>query len=228
MTMPNRLEENIQAMARRFPSFNVSTTTAGGVTVGRWTGTVQPIKTTSGLFELLDDLENDRDVYIVGDEIRHLPGCGHTHCRHSWMDKLKDLNATFQLEIVYRGNETFPRCSVVSPAIPREKGMHMWADGSICAFLPAKDVWNWSRDTVADLMPDWLVWLVKWMVYNQSGVWIGAQHQFSPYYHLQILKSKDLCWCGSGQQYRHCHKKEEEVAAGMVPPPWLRHRLRRR
>lgn len=223
--MTTRLQESVEAMARRFQTFNFSKNAAGE---GRWVGLVQPIQTTSGLFELLDDLDQDRGVLIVGTEVRHNPKCDCAHRHESWMDKVQNVTTSFQLEISYGGGEAFPRAWVTNPVIPLEKRMHMWADGSICAFLPSRDVWKWSRDTVADLMPDWLVWLVKWMVYNESGVWIGAQHQFSPYYHLQILKGKDLCWCGSGQQYRHCHKKEEEVAAGMVPPPWLRQRLRRR
>jgi hypothetical protein len=222
--MPTRLEESIEAMARRFPTFNFSTTPAGG----SWIGLVQPIKTTSGLPELLDDLEEDRDVLIVGTEVRHNPKCDHAHHRHPWMDEVLDLTTSFQLEIKYDGGEAFPRAWVVNPLIPQNKRLHMWGDGSICAFLPSRDVWNWSRDNVAGLMPDWLIWLVKWMVYNQTNVWIGAQHQFSPHYHLAILKGKDLCWCGSGRQYRGCHRKEDEVLAGRVAPRWLRPRLRRR
>ena len=223
--MPGRLEASIEAMARRFPTFNFSTTANGE---GRWIGLVQPIQTTSGLLELLDDLDEDRGVLIVGTEVRHNPQCAHTHRRQIWMEKVQNMTISFQLEISYGGGEAFPRAWVKSPVIRPEKRLHMWGDGSICAFLPSRDVWNWSKGTVADLMPDWLVWLVKWMVYNDSGVWIGAQHQFSPSYHLRLLNSKDLCWCGSGRQYRWCHKKEDEVAAGVVPPPWLQARVRRR
>lgn len=220
--MPNRLNESIEAMARRFSSFDFTMNSTGGDNMGSWTGSVQPIKTSSGLFELLDDLENDRDIYIVGSEVRHLPDCKNTHRLYPWMQRVEDLNTTFQLQIVYTGGEAVPKTWVLAPVIPAEKRLHMWADNSICAFLPSREIWNWSKDTVADYLPHVLVWLVKWMVFSQANVWIGAQHQCTPQYHLAILSGKDLCWCGSGDEYRHCHRKDDEVKAGLVAPRWLR------
>ncbi len=200
-------------MAEEHPGFNFEVLRHGSRTWGRWTGGVQPIKTVDGNFELLDDLCHDRDVMVAGDEVQHIPFCTSDHCRHDWMNKLEDLRVLFQIEVRYDGSRALPRCWVLSPRILKRR--HMWADNAICAFLASDGTWIWHNHTVADFIPHALIWLVKWTVYDQAGEWIGAEHDNSPGYHIETVRPKALCWCGSGEQYRKCHRKEEIQSVGL-------------
>lgn len=196
-------------MAEEWPQFQYRLLTYGQLVVGSWQGRVQPIRTVDGPFEVLDDLAHDREVSLVGDEIRHVSHCPASHCRHEWMDRIGDLSMPCDVEIWHEGNEAPPRCWVLFPVILKQK--HMWWDWSICAFLASdEDAWRPDVHTVADFVPHVLLWLVKWLVYDQTNVWIGAEHNNTPEYHLQIIKPDARCWCQSGRQYRECHREEDK------------------
>jgi len=64
------------------------------------------------------------------------------------------------------------------------------SDGAICAFLASDRVWIWHKDTVAEYLPHVLIWLVKWIVFDQTGEWIGAEHASTPQYHLRWGQTK--------------------------------------
>lgn len=211
-TMPNRLEASIQMMTKVYGQFAYETDCEKNCGRGIWRGSVQPIKVTGAQTELLDDLFHDRAVYVVGDEVRHLPSCTSTHCRHDWMDKASQLTRRFDLAVSYDGGIALPRCHVVHPVIPLEKRRHMWSDGAICAFLASERVWSWNRDTVASFLPHVFIWLVKWMVFDQTAVWIGSEHCSDPVYHLQHIGLRDPCWCGRGLPYRKCHYRQDLAA----------------
>jgi hypothetical protein len=200
--MANRLEESIKAMAERYRQFVYSETSVGGERRGLWVGKVRPIREDAVPFDLLDDLYHNAPVLVRGDRVLHWSGCKRKHCDHGLAISIADLSTEFQLELTHNGTSALPRCRVVAPVIPREKANHLWGDGAMCALI-ASD-WNYKSQTVADLMEDHLLWLVKWMVFAKTKVWLGAEHGNTPDYHLQILHKKDLCWCGSGEQYRRC------------------------
>lgn len=213
--MASRLDCSVQAMAEVYPQFAFQELTSQKGTAGVWRGRVRPIKTAESLSELLDDLHHDREVYVVGDEVRHLPSCPAQHCRHDWMDRLGDIANTFDLEIRYDGGQGLPRAWVMAPAIPPAKRQHMWSDNAVCAFLASDRVWVWHKDTVAQFVPHILIWLVKWTVFDRTGQWIGAQHGSTPQYHLRYIRPKDPCWCGSGKSYRKCCRKKDLTAIGL-------------
>lgn len=215
--MLNRLDASIQAMAQGYSQFHFQIEAGPSGDVGTWRGSVQPIKRIEELDELLDDLAHDRDVYCIGDEIRHLQFCRAPHCRHEWMGRVGDLQTPFDLEIHYDGGPALPRCYVVSPWIPIPKRRHMWNDGAICAFLASDRVWMWHNDTVATFVPHALIWLVKWSVFDRTGSWVGAEYESDPRFHFTEIRPKDLCWCGSGAQYRKCHRKGDMAALGFRP-----------
>lgn len=201
------LRQSQEAMAKDWPEFEFKLLRYGSIIVGSWRGWVQPIRRTDGLFELLDDLSHDRDVYLVGEELCHLPQCGADHCRHEWMDKIADLRKPFELEIWQDMSQGPPRCWVLSPVILTTK--HMWWDWSICDSL-ASEVWLLGKQTVVSVIPDYLIWLVKWMVYDQTGEWIGTEHNNTPEYHLKIVDPSTPCWCRSGESYRKCHREKDK------------------
>jgi hypothetical protein len=212
-----RLVRNVDSMFKAFPKFTYSEGLSQSGISGVWKGKVQPIKHSDEVRLLLDDLSHDRPLYRVEDELIHLPQCPEQHCEHPWMDADLELNREFELSITYLGKEALPRCYVVSPLIPKEKRMHMWADGAVCAFLASEGIWDWRIHTVADFLPHVLVWALKWLVYDKTGVWIGAQHNSSPQYHLQIVSGNDSCWCGSGRPYRKCCRPKDQVDSGLMP-----------
>lgn len=212
--MLNRLDASVQAMADEYRQFRFEIEPGRGGNFGIWRGSVQPIKRRDGLDELLDDLAHDRDVYCVGDEIRHLESCRGPHCRHEWMQDVGDIEMPFDLEIRYDGGPAIPRCYVISPWIPVPKRKHMWNDGAVCAFLASDRAWVWHQDTVATFVPHALIWLIKWSVFDRTECWIGSEYESNPRFHFTKIRPKELCWCGSGAQYRKCHRRKDMRALG--------------
>ena len=202
-------------MGGSYPRFEYAPLLNDGKIIGIWRGSVQPIRARENLLDLLDDLHHDRPVRVVGDEVQHLEDCAALHCNHEWQNQATDLRTPFDMEVRYDGGLALPRCYVLSPRIPPEKRCHMWNDAAICAFLASENVWVSHSHTVADYIPHALIWLVKWMVYDRTSVWIGAQHQSNPQYHLALLRPKQPCWCGSGRPYRKCHRRFELMAVGL-------------
>ncbi|HEV7673702.1 MAG TPA: SEC-C metal-binding domain-containing protein [Candidatus Angelobacter sp.] len=207
-------------MATEFPMFTYDELRTQSGLVAIWRGCVQPIQPRDAEARLLlDDLSHDRPVYQAADEIRHLPGCTERHCEHAWMNQDLNLGRRFDLHLKYTGGEALPRCYVLSPTL--EKLKHTWADGAICAFMDSNKNWRRGVDTVADFIPHVLIWLVKWMVFDATEVWIGSEHYSAPGYHLEFLHRNDLCWCGSGLVYRRCHRIQDQIDAGLAPPKKL-------
>ncbi|HEY2497957.1 MAG TPA: SEC-C domain-containing protein [Candidatus Angelobacter sp.] len=217
--MRGQLVRNIEAMRDKFPQFTYQEILSNSGIVGTWRGTVQPIQTQQEVMFLLDDLYHNRPAYRVEDSIQHLPNCKEQHCHHAWLNEDLKLNRQFDLQLRYAGNEALPRCYVLAPQLKKLK--HTWADGAICAFLDSKREWKRGVDTVADFLPHALIWLVKWMVFDATETWIGAEHDSSPLYHLKVVGKNELCWCGSGGLYRKCHRIQDQIDAGMVPPKRL-------
>ncbi len=211
-----RLEESIQAMAEFCPNlaYQPLPPSAGGG--GQWAGVIQPIVSAENLAQLLDDIHHNQPVYgAPRGELRHLPDCKVEHCDHGWMQRTGDLRAPFTIAIHYLGGRAHPRCWVVSPHIPKERGRHIWDDGSICPFLASDDAWVYDRDTVADFVPHISVWLVTWLVFQRTGVWIVGEHEGTPEHHLEIIHPTDQCWCRSGRKYRKCHLRADEQLASL-------------
>jgi hypothetical protein len=182
--------------------------------VGIWTGRVRPFQAVDGLRLLLDDLAHDRPVFCQGSQLHHLDTCAHSHCGHGLPPNPAQLIQDFDVRIIWGGDEALPRAFIASPLIPQEKKMHMWSDGAVCAFLASDRVWTWHTDTISDFVPHVLIWLAKWMVYNQTNVWIGSEHGNTPQYHLEHVHPKAPCWCGRGRQYRKCHRPNDLVMTG--------------
>lgn len=196
-------------MADLWPHFEFKLLSYQRSHFGVWKGRVQPIKRTEGVGELLDDLDHDREVRLAGDEILHLTTCTADHVRAAWVERIIELRKPFDLEVHYDGSRAPPRCYVLFPVILTWK--HMWHDWSICDSL-ASQSWT-GTETVADAMPDYLIWLVKWMVYDQTGKWIGAEHESTPEYHLANVKPDDPCWCRSGRLYGECDRERDKMLA---------------
>jgi hypothetical protein len=208
-----RLADSRDAM-QEFSSFSYEEIPGQRGPVGVWAGKVRPLRLTDGVRLLLDDLAHDRAIFCRGTELHHLDTCAANHCGHGWPPDPAQLAQEFELKIMWAGNEMLPRAFISSPFIPHDKKMHMWNDGAVCAFLASDRVWTWHTDTVATFLPHVLIWVVKWMVFDQTGIWIGAEHGNTPQYHLEHVHPKAPCWCGKGPQYRKCHRPADLMAVG--------------
>jgi hypothetical protein len=204
--MNERLRRSAEAMAAEYPGFVFRREhLSSGSLIGVWEGEVQPVKALAELDEILDDLHHERLVRVVGGEIVHHPECAARHCRHRWLDRLVYWRIRFHVKVAYDGTKADPRCWVLSPPVNvfgRQK--HVWRDGSICPFLSSTD-WDADRDDVAEFMGHAIVWLLKWTLWDQTGVWIGREHQADPEYHLNTVRPHDPCWCRSAVPYTLCH-----------------------
>lgn len=211
--MNERLARSVSAMRLGYPQFAFGTEAVAGAEVGVWRGIVQPIQSVERLDDILDDIAHERVVRVVAGEVRHHTECREEHCRHPWMNRLVVWRIRFQIEVRWDGSNADPRCWVISPPVwTLDKKKHVWGDGSICPFM-SSDAWDSNRDDVVDFMAHAAVWLVKWTPWNQTDVWIGPEHGFSPEHHIASVQPANRCWCRSGREYANCHLVSDRAAA---------------
>jgi len=208
----SRLQKSVEDMAAFCPALRYSPESGGAG--GWWSGPLTPVRSAERLLDLLDDIHHHRPVYtVMGAELRHLPSCREGHCPHSWMDRIRpqDLVRTFEARFYYSGGHDDPRCWIAG--IDLTNGQHMWSDGSICPFMSASTTWDWMLNTMADFAGHVSVFLVSWMVFQSTSLWIVGEHGNSGTYHLSMIRPNDLCWCRSGKKYRKCHMQHDQVIA---------------
>ncbi len=177
---------------------------------GWWSGSIAPLRSLERLGELLDDIHHHRPIYTAANaELRDLSSCKAEHCRHAWMEKVRpdELLRSFNILIGYSGTHEDPRCWV--EGIDSKNGRHMWSDGSICPFMSSTAAWDWMRNTVADFVGHVSIWLLSWMIFQQTNVWIVGEHGNTPGYHVSNITPNQLCWCRSGRKYRKCHMQQD-------------------
>jgi hypothetical protein len=209
--MNHRLNKSVEEMKEFCPNLPYASDLSGiGVS---WMGIITPLTRPKHLLELLDDIHHNRPVFAVANAaLQHLPCCAVTHCSHDWMNCLRpdELLREFTVRIYYSGTHEDPRCWI--QGIDGTNGRHMWSDGSICPFMSSTAAWDWRSDTVADFVGHVSIWLVTWMVFRQTGIWIVGEHCNTPGYHLRNIDHNSLCWCRSGRKYRKCHLQEDQIA----------------
>jgi hypothetical protein len=188
-----------------------------------WTGEVQPLHTDELLYELVDDLDRNRPVYLPGGgRVIHHPHCiVSKHMKPRWMNKIVQPSVRYSLKIQYRGGPDNPRAYVNAPCLFMKNGqfrwMHMLEDGAICAYAPHHNLWHWQLHTVVDFMSYVLIWLVKWTVWDQTSVWIGAEEPHDAHSLFRNIKSTSPCRCGSGKEYGGCHRKADQACVEQNP-----------
>jgi hypothetical protein len=208
-----RLDASIRAMQNFFPEFSLLLAPAGTGRMAVWKGRAQPIQTTEKLAELLDDIHHERPVYILsGGEVRHHSDCTAPHEHHDWAGKLDDLRIKFELEVKYDGGRRHPKAFVRNPPLPPCETLHLFSDGSICPYAPWESVWLWERDTVVDYLGHALIWLIKWTVWRQTGIWIGLEIGHERDFLLRSIGRNQECWCGSGVKYKRCHRERDQTS----------------
>lgn len=207
-----RLDISVQAMRDFFPDFSLSLSAAKQGIEAIWQGRVQPIQSTEQLAEALDDIHCERPVWVrAGGEVCHHPNCAYGHTRHDWLDGVSDPFVSFGLEVRYGGGNRHPKVFVRSPVLQPLKTRHLFSDGSICPYAPWEDVWLWGRDTVVDYMGHAVVWLIKWIVWDQAGVWIGSELSHDQGFLVRTIERNQQCWCGSGMKYKKCHLVQDQL-----------------
>ncbi len=205
-----RLSESVAEMKANYPTFSVGVYPLGTSADAIWEGWIQPIRSLEDLEFLLADLAQNRAVRILpGGEIIHHPNCRRTHQNLAWIKKLKKPDRAFKIKITYGGGKRHPRAFVIDPNIPPEERKHMFGDGAICAYPPWQGVWDWQLNTVADFADQAAIWLVKWNVWQQTGVWLGDEMRHENTFLFFNIKETAQCWCGSGECYGECHRESD-------------------
>lgn len=211
---PEKMNESVRAMKEIYPAFQVSGRPIGTGAEAVWQGWIQPIRSFEDLEYLLADLAQNRAVRILsGGEVIHHPNCQRKHPKLSWIKKLKKPDRAFKVKITYGGGSRHPRAFVIDPVIPPHEREHMFADGAVCAYPPWHGVWDWQTNTVADFTDQAAVWLVKWNVWQQTGIWLGEEMRHDKAFLLFNIKPTAQCWCGSGERYGECHRVSDVRSA---------------
>jgi hypothetical protein len=191
----------IESMGMAYPSLRVVSEPDSALIV--WEGTIQPIRYSDELDAILDDLEQDREVFIINGkdhEIRHHPNCELSHGTHRLASQIENLTRSFVVRVTDFNDGRLPQTEILEPLIPDELRVHFFADG-ICAFAP----WKYPRDeAIVTFVDHSLIWLFKWTVYAETHVWIGDETDHRPEYLLRTLRSADPCFCGSANDFEHC------------------------
>ena len=147
---------------------------------------------------------------MPGGEVLHHPECTAHHKSHDWIDKLTRPYGIFDLKISYSGGKQHPTAYVIEPEIPEDKRWHMFGNGAVCPYAPWLEIWKWQEHTVVDYLGHALGWLIKWMVRDQAGIWIGPEMSHESAFLLRNISRNDQCWCGSGKKYKKCHRERDE------------------
>lgn len=196
-------------MLREYPQLNfILTRDSSGFPVGEWKGTLIPVSTDKGLDELLEDLALDREVLVKDGSVFHLAECKGTHGQLPQLD-VRLVGREYEVRIRYTGGPELPRCYPLRPSPFTGKSKHVWKDGAACTMLASDGLWNSDEHSVALAVDFFLIWLIKWTVYRQTGRWLGSEHAMSPDYHLRFVAPQAPCWCGSGKKYKACHRPED-------------------
>ncbi|MGE0127598.1 MAG: SEC-C domain-containing protein [Blastocatellales bacterium] len=207
----SRLSSSVRAMQDYFPAFSLDLR-ENGQKGAVWKGKVQPIQTAESLAELLDDIHCERPVWVLaGGEVRHHHLCNSTHTHHAWVDGLTNPFIVFDLEARYGGHKQHPKVFVRNPKMPLPKTKHTFGDGSICPYAPWENVWLWERDTAADYLGHACVWLIKWLVWDQTGIWVGPEMSHDKSFLSRTIGRNNQCWCGSGLKYKKCHLIQDQM-----------------
>jgi hypothetical protein len=130
--------------------------------ITHWRGVVQPIQTDLRLKALLDDIDNDRPVYVrQGGRVEHDPDCKARHAHREWMEKVSNPYIAYELRVQYAGGKEHPRAYILNPTSQTDDTPHRFGDGAICAYPPWEDAWLWQEHTVVDFMDYVAIWLIK-------------------------------------------------------------------
>lgn len=202
----------MEAMKTHYPDFRLTLEVGEAGEIAVWRGVLQPLKQLTSVSAVLEDVEAERPVRVVAGEVLHQPYCDVAHGAHPLATRLIYWRTRFEVRVEYDGSIRDPRCWVLTPPIPPDKRRHVWRDGSICAFMSSEG-WYADRDDVVDFMGHAAIWLIKWNLFSQTGVWLGPEHQGTPDYHLRVLTPGDTCWCRSGRPYGKCHRPSDQQMA---------------
>lgn len=207
---PEKMNQSVRVMREIYPTFQVGGRPIGTGAEAVWQGWMQPIRSSEDLEYMLADLAQNRSVRILsGGEVIHHPNCHRKHQELSLIKRLKKPDRAFKIKITYGSGRRHPQGFVLDPVIPPEERKHLFADGAICAYPPWHGVWDWQRNTVADFADQVAVWLVKWNVWQQTGVWLGEEMRHDKGFLLFNIKPNEQCWCGSGERYGKCHQASD-------------------
>lgn len=212
---PEKLAASVAAMAARYPSLKFRTEDRDGVEWAVWEGWLQPIRTPVGLDTIVQDLDDDRPVVIDREtaSITHNPGCGRSHEPHPVTGQLRRPDRPFRVRIEHDGGTAHPVGYLLDPVVTAATRCHVVGANRICAYQPTSGAWCVDTHTVADFTDHVLIWLFKWNTWVETKYWLGSEAPHDRWYLFATTTPTQQCWCGSGEKYADCHRKEDSKVA---------------
>lgn len=202
-----RRNDKIKAMRRHYPSLRLVENTGGDELV--WEGCLCPLRSVNDLNALLNDIENDREVQIIGgelSEIAHHSDCDMPHTEHRLTELIQDPIREFRVRIVDFGTNQQPEATVLDSPIPPELWRHRWGERGICAYAPWEYPWSAETSSIVEFVDHSLIWLFKQNVYSQTKVWIGKEMSHNTDFLFKTIGPTHRCFCGSEKDYGACHQ----------------------
>lgn len=188
-----------------------------------WEGMLCPLRSVAELDAILEDLENDRRVEIIGGEfaeIVHASNCQVSHGQHHLAPLLTEIVQNFRIRIVDFGTDQQPQAIVVESPLPVTKWRHRIGDDGICVYAPWEYPWQGESSSIVEFVDHSLIFLFKQVVYLQTGVWLGRETPHDLEFLLTTISPTDRCSCGSVQTYEECCRPRHFINAALES--WLR------
>jgi hypothetical protein len=203
------LQDKIESVQKNYPSLELLSESDGDKPRLLWEGWVQPIRSVENLSAILDDLENDRAVIISNDgNITHDPTCLIEHSEHRLLAQITNPTRLFKISVEDFCSNRQPFARVLEPKIAEGLRKHTWDADGICGFEPWKYPWNANTSSIVEFIDHCIIWLFKWNVFAQTGEWIGSETPHDAKFLLNAIRPNQTCYCGSGEKYDSCHRKE--------------------
>ncbi len=138
---------------------------------------------------------------------------------------------SYQVQVRYRRPPGVPMARCINPEVSRKTHPahpHLYADGSVCPFLPSSKRWAWGENTLVDFVDDVAIWVAKHQVYEVTGKWIGPAISHDPEHLVRSILPNAPCHCGSGKPYSRCHRYDDWAQIAQKKSDFRRFIIRRK
>lgn len=233
---PDLWEYEVKDMASIYPDAQWRNVHEKGTDTRAWQLIMEPIPNKEELHYILYDLNRGVRVSIgQNGKISHsrtyceLP----LVCHPLFLPKVRLVSIRYLIDLTYpiipqnAAGPVQPKVRIIMPEISARvypKHPHMYCDPRydswVCPLSPQNSQWNWQKGATVSYLDQVAIWILKTAIWAKTGagiaglgIWIGSDTPHRALDHLNMIKSTDPCWCGSGICYEKCHMKQDILQA---------------
>lgn len=185
-----------------------------------WRGSIQPFGPESDVGQIASHLKLRKALSVHPDgqlePTQSIPNSPN-------IPNLPQLQAAFEIEIVYLEPPYIPRIYALAPRIdvrtfrdhphlsryrphPLYTFNPKYPDSDLCVFATQDDVWLWEQHTAADIVEYTAFWLAAHLLWVARGrqKWPMPEASHDPLTLLLTTPPQAQCSCGSGKQFKDC------------------------